>query len=172
MIKWNDFTLSGKDYPLSHLWPEIWTYTQAPKGDKPGINYNIRVIYSLHCFTKKIAIGDDENLKYSDDRETRTFCFDRYKSSLLLPEIIKRLGEGYVYNTDRQNFMRISDGILKGYEVYFTALKSKEPTVDIQLYISSAYLRTRGYSPKAGKIRFSVIAKKIKNNEKIKVHRR
>jgi len=165
MIYWNDFINAGVTYTLKHLHPEIWEFTQAAKGDKPAIVYKIKIIYSLHCFTVK----DGTDRPYSDNRETRNFCFDRYEDSKELPKIIKSLGSGYVYHTGRQNFLRIQ-GVDKEYEVFFTVTKTKE--VDLQIYIQSAYSRTRGHSPKAGKIRFSVIAHNTLTGKKIKPPRR
>jgi hypothetical protein len=172
MIKWNPFSHGSKNYELTHLWPEIWVYTQEAKGDKLAIVYNIQIIYSLHCFTKKKELDADATLDYSDTRETRTFCFDRYDYSFLLPEILRRLEKGYVYHTGKKNFMRIDKDENEEYEVFFVVNKSKLAGIDIQLYINSAYLRTRGKSPKAGKIKFSVVAFNTMNNKPIKVYRR
>lgn len=168
MIYWNNFLHNGVAYPLNHLHPELWVFTQPAKGDKPAINYTIRVIYSLHTFTTK-EVGDRP---YSDNRETRNFCFNRYDDSKVLPQVIKAIGNGYVFHTGRDNFLRIDQGLDTEYEVFFTAIKSKEKNADIQLYIQSAYLRTRGDTPRAGKIRFSVIAFNIMRGKKIKPHRR
>lgn len=167
MIYWNDFVHDGKAYPLNHLHPEIWEFKQAAKGDKPERVYRTRIIYSLHTFAEEKGC-----LPYSDNRETRSFCFDRYKDSFMLPKIIKSIGKGYVFHTGRDNFLRIDTGEAQEYEVFFTVLKSKEKDVDLQIYIQSAYLRTKGHSPRAGKIRFSVISFNVMNNKKIKPHRR
>jgi len=166
MIYWNDFVHDGITYPLGHLHPEIWEFKQASKGDKPEIVYKILIIYSLHCFTVK----GGTKLPYSDNRETRNFCFKRYEDSKMLPEIIKALGAGYVYHTGRQNFLRIDQGAAKEYEVFFTVTRTQN--ADLQIYIQSAYLRTRGHSPVAGKIRFAVIAHNTQKGKKIKPPRR
>lgn len=171
MIYWKSFQHQGNEFSLEHLHPKIWLYEQAATDTKPAIPYRIRVIYSLHCFT---VMRDETKpkLDYSDDREIRTFCFDRYEWSKLLNEVIENLDEGHVYHTGRQNFLRIRSTSGSEYEVFFTLMKSKEKGVDLQLYVQSAYLRTRGSSPKAGKIRFSVIAYNTKANKPIKVHKR
>lgn len=171
MIYWKTFRFQNNNYSLEHLHPRVWLYEQHATESKPAIQYRIRVIYSLHCFT----VRRDENLPeldYSDDREVRTFCFDRYLWSKHLNEIIENLGEGYVYHTGRQNFLRVRSSSGTEYEVFFTLIKSKEQEIDLQLYVQSAYLRTRGSSPQAGKIRFAVIAYNTKSNKPIKVFKR
>lgn len=171
MIYWKVFRFQEKEFSLEHLHPRIWLYEQAATDTKPAIPYRVRVIFSLHCFT---VMRDETkpDLDYSDDRETRTFCFDRYEWSKLLNEIIDTLGEGYVYHTGRQNFLRVRSASGVDYEVFFTLMKSSEKGIDLQLYVQSAYLRTRGNTPKAGKIRFSVIAHNTKANKPINVHKR
>jgi glycerol-3-phosphate cytidylyltransferase-like family protein len=62
-----------------------------------------------------------------------------------------------VFHTGHQNFLRINkaDGV---YEVYFTVRRSKDVNFDLEIYVQSAYKRTKGKSPNAGKIRFYMVA--------------
>ncbi len=142
------------------------------KGDKPAQTYRIRIIYSLHCFTVMYQNSNDPALNYSDNRETRTFSYERYQLSFQLPKIIKTLEQGFVYHTGKRNFLRIDNANGEQLEVFFTVQKSKESELDLQLYVQSAYVRTKGNSPKAGKIRFAIVAYNTLNNKPIKPHRR
>ncbi len=56
---------------------------QEAKDKQPERTYQLDVIFSLHCFSRKRLKSEavDENLLYSDDRETRIFCFDRHELS-------------------------------------------------------------------------------------------
>lgn len=172
MIYWLPFKHDDKAFDLSHLHPQVWEFVQAGKGNKPARTYKIRIIYSLHCFTVKRTENGDDSLNYADNRETRTFCYDRYKRSSQLPAIIQTLGSGYVYHTGRQNFLTIDNGNGETFEVFFTVRKSKESNLDLQIYVQSAYVRTRGNSPRAGKIRFAIVAYNTLHNKPVKPHRR
>jgi len=171
MIKWEAFSCNGKVYDLSHLWPDLWNYEQPSINNKPAKFYSIRIIYSLHCFTKGKEENHDPLLNYADARETRTFCLNRHNQSYGLPEIIKNIGNGYVLHTGKRNYLRVDIGNAQ-YEVYFSVTRSDEKGVNLQLYVQSAYIRTHGGQPNAGKIKFSVVAFNTLNNKPIKPSRR
>jgi hypothetical protein len=170
MIEWSPFSSNGKQYDLAHLWPDEWNYVQQGNSKNPERTYRIRIIYSLHTFTRGRETNID--LDYSDARETRTFCSARYDKSFMLPKIIKQLDQGYIFHTSHKNFLRIDIGSENSYEVFFTVQKSKEPNKELQIYVQSSYERTKGNSPKAGKIRFSVVAYNTLHNKVIKPPRR
>jgi len=172
MINWLPFNGGGINYDLTHLWPEVWVYTHVGVNGKPDLVYRIRIIYSLHTFTKGLEPNHDVAFNYADARESRTFCPDRYNKSLQLPKIMKNLDRGHIFHTNSQNFMRIDNGAGLSYEVFFTVQRSSEVDNDLNIYVQSSYDRTRGNSPKAGKIKFSVIAYNTLHNKPIKVYRR
>ncbi|MDH5302139.1 MAG: hypothetical protein OEW58_12330 [Gammaproteobacteria bacterium] len=173
MIYWQPFEYKGEVYSLGHLHPELWTFCQVKQGKNDAV-YRIQVTYSLHTFTKGLREEHSEDLAYSDNKEIRTFCFNRYEWSHSLPGAIKGLDQGYVYSTGKRNFLRIpkGDGSAGEYEIFFTLTKASAQGVDLNLYVSSAYYRTYGSAPKAGKIRFGIAAFNIMHNKPIKVHRR
>jgi hypothetical protein len=171
LIYWEEFNYKGKAYSLEHLHPIKWTLTQAATQGKPERSYRFSVIFSLHTFTQKREDDHDPELAYSDPKETRTFCFHRHKASLQLQDVIFNLEKGYVFHTGHQNFLRIdkADGV---YEVYFTVRRSKHAGFDLEIYVQSAYKRTKGDSPNAGKIRFYVVAYNTLHNKPIKPPKR
>ena len=171
MIYWSPFHYQNIEYDLSHLHPMRWTLTQPAINGKPEKNYRFSVVFSLHTFTQSFEDRHDRELSYSDARETRAFCFNRYQDSFELPEIIQRLDQGYVFHTGKQNFLRI-DKDNGTYEVYFVVKRSKLPDIDLDIYVQSSYKRTKGNSPKAGKIKFTVVAYNTMNNRPIKPPRR
>jgi hypothetical protein len=93
MIIWKPFHHNGVTYDLTHLHPYWCAFGQEAKGDKPARKYDVNVIFSLHCFSRKLKAGEvlDDALAYSDSRETRHFDFRRYELSKLLPEIVRAL---------------------------------------------------------------------------------
>jgi hypothetical protein len=148
-----------------------WALTQSAAKGKPERNFHFRIIFSLHTFTQSCKDHHDPELFYADARETRSFSFHRHEASFQLRDVIQNLEKGYVFHTGHQNFLRIdkADGI---YEVYFTVKRSKEDGFDLEIYVQSAYKRTQGNSPNAGKIRFYVVAYNTLHNKPIKPTRR
>jgi len=171
LIYWEAFNYKTKTYPLDHLHPMRWTLVQSAAQEKPERHYRFNVIFSLHTFTQECEDSHDPKLFYTDARETRSFCFHRYDASFQLKEVILNLEKGYVFHTRHQNFLRIdkADGV---YEVYFTVRRSKHADFDLELYVQSAYKRTKGNTPNAGKIRFYVVAHNTLHNKPIKPSKR
>ena len=176
-MKWKPFTFQDQQYDLSHLHPFELEVVHAAPNNKPAITYSFEVHFSLHCFSKSILSDDDRALAYSDNRETRTFCFDRYRLSQQLPAIIKDIGNKRCNHTGKGNFFIVEliddTGNNIEYEIYFdvSGQGKKQP---MRLYIQSAYVRndeSRAYRHKTKKISFYVIAHNRKSGKPIRTPR-
>lgn len=175
-MKWQPFLYDGETYNLEHLHPVQLEIVQPAKDKKPEKKYLFNVQFSLHCFTKTQLEGDDAALAYSDNRETRTFCFDRYHLSKYLPDIINNIGQKRCNHTGYGNFFIVEviddNGNSIEYEIYFDVTKpdegKKRPMV---LYIQSAYERDEAslqYRHQTKKISFYVIAFNKKTGKPIR----
>jgi hypothetical protein len=175
MIKWQAFEFQGQIYDLSHLHPKIVNYVQPAQNGKPERIYNVQVIYSLHCFTRRKEKEDiDKLLHYSDPRECRIFDFTRHELSQQLPAIIESLINRPCYHTGKGNFLIVEimmrNGTRQNYEIYFKANRS--PKNMLTIHIESAYLSNRAnQSANIGKkkIGFHVILFNTQNNKPIKL---
>lgn len=171
MIKWLPFYFKGHEYDLAHLHPFEMKCKQDAVNNKPEIHYNFEVIFSLHCFTSKV-LGDNPDLLYRDNRETRAFCFDRYELSKKLPEIVKSIFKKKCYHAKHANYFIFEmvnwDGKTVEYQVYFTISRSSKKRGLLTLYIQSAYPKTRPQGKKKKPIGFKVLAHNTLNNKKIR----
>lgn len=173
-MKWQPFTYRDKEYDLSHLHSFEWICIQEKTKDKPERQYHFDVVFSLHCFTRKIKLDEnpDSALLYSDSRETRHISFTRYEQSKYLPKIIKTLHDRRCMHTGHGNYLTIDiqdgDWEPRQYEIYFTVSRSSKKG-RMNLYIDSAYLRDEehGKPPKNKPIRFYVIAFNTQTGKKI-----
>ena len=176
-MRWKSFKHAGREYDLSHLHPFSMDVVQPAQNEKPELRYSVDVLFSLHCFTRSSEAGDGAELAYSDNRETRTFCFERHKYSQYLPGIIRQINERVCYHTGKGNFLTIEifteDNRRIEYEVYFVVSKSGKRPPRLNLFVQSAYVRDQGreYRKTTRKIRFSVVAFNTLNNKPIKVPR-
>jgi hypothetical protein len=166
MIAWRTFVHDGQVYDLSHLHPQQLNFTQAAKGDQPAREYEVQLVYGLHCFTRsrQVEIGSDDSLAYSDSRETRQFDFGRYECSKQLPAIVQALPTSPCYHTGHGNFFTVklfnaSIGEEETYEVYFKVSRSSTRPARLILFVQSAYVRDRAHTnpPSRKKINFFVI---------------
>ncbi len=177
-MKWFPFEYNNETYDLSHLHPFTLEIINDAKDGKDEQKYIFDVRFSLHCFTNACKESDDKKLQYSDNRETRSFCFTRYQLSLKLPEIVKVIHTKRCNHTGKGNFFIIEsiteDGDLIEYEVYFDIKKSPRNNDPMKLFIQSAYVRTeesKKYRHQAKKINFFVIAHNKKHGKPIRVPR-
>ena len=178
-MKWTAFTYQGQTYDLSHLHDLEFDLVQPAAKGKPERSYSIKVEFSLHCFAKEKKAGDDPALAYSDNRETRTFCFDRYGLSHHLPAIMSSLDQRVCRHTGHGNFLTIDLVNQRGdtveYEVYFQPSKTRSGgKTRIKLYVQSAYVRDENsleYRPrpkKSRRISIHVIAHNTLHNKPIR----
>lgn len=92
LMRWRPHTdTDGKTYPLDHLHPFRYEVVMPAKDGRPETVVLVHVGFGLHCFTKKIEPGDHPSDRYSDDREHRTFDYQRYALSARLKEIAREL---------------------------------------------------------------------------------
>lgn len=169
-MKWNEFNFAGSQYCLRHLWPCTQKYVIPANKNNPEKSICVHVIFSLHCFTSGKKECANPALDYSDNRETRTFCFDRYHLSKLLPNIIKQLNQGKVFHTGHATYLRIDNAAPENYEVYFTLTKGKGEVLN--LFVNSAFKRTIGEAPFGGKVSFNILALNTLAGKKTKPPRR
>lgn len=174
MVFWRPFIYQSKTYDLSHLHPfEIEIVQEAVNG-KPDRRYCIQVLFSMHCFTVK-ELSEDA-LRYSDSRETRRFCFDRYELSKRLPGIIRDIGNRKCFHTPHNNYFLVEviqeDGNKTEYEIYFKLSRSGKKKL-LNLFVESAYVRDQRYKVSKAKrrkpIRFVILARNVEEKRPIKV---
>jgi len=173
-MKWNRFTYNDIHYQLEHLHPFEFVFSQEATEKKPRKEYFVNITFSMHCFTKKIMEGEDCNelLLYEDKKEKREICFDRYKLSKNLPNIIKELDVRKCYHTRHGNYFTIDisdETKIAKYEIYFVVSKSKEKG-KLNLFVQSAYLRSESNNQRKKKkpIKFKIILYNTSINKPIK----
>ena len=177
MIAWAPFTYDSVVYDLSHLHPRTTTVTQSAVAGKPERIFNLLVFYSLHCFTRGIALNEvpDPALCYSDRRETRVFDFRRYELSKRLPLISSELAKRKCYHSGKGNFFVVElvdeSGTREEYEVFFLASRSTTRG-SLNLFVQSAYIRDQDHlsaRPAPRKpIRFEILLYNVQTGKPIK----
>ena len=173
-MHWKSFRHNNSEYSLEHLHPFQMEVIQESKQNKPQRKYPFNVSFSLHCFSrKKLENEEDLDLIYSDNRESRIFCYKRYELSKKLPNIIENISKKKCLHTGHDDFFIVEiiteSGEKKNYEVYFSITKGQKKGA-LNLYIQSAYIRDKGNRRRNPKpIRFHIIAFNKLHNKLIKV---
>lgn len=176
-MKWKPFEIDDVVYCLDHLHTQRKIFAQTAKGDKPAVQYVVDVIFGLHCFTRGIKTDEviDDQLLYSDSRESRVFDFQRYELSKQLPAIVETLVARKCSHTGKGNFFTIElltdDQVIIQYEIFFEVSRSTQRGV-LNLFVQSAYVRDDRHlsnTPKKKPISFLVILHNVQNNKPIRI---
>ncbi len=164
---WENFTLDGEIYDLSHL-DAYWVEYFDNRDEQNPINYKFIITYGFHCFTEK---SDEVDLKYiyNAPKESRPFSIERYHLSKYLPDIIKGLAEktSLVIHAAYGNYATVKVLDSNNIEVdYFIAFKAFREKKKLRLHILSAYPKYQGLG-KIKKVGFLVIANNLLQNKKL-----
>jgi hypothetical protein len=187
MVRWFRYLQQGhievarQRYDLSHLRGRTVALAIFATARYPSVQLSIEVEFTSHCVSfgpKADKVLDFNSLGFDrrivDHRGVeRAFCFDRYRWSLSLPELVRSLNVEYCNFTGWGNWLvvRLLDdrGRLRDYEIYFQLRRHGANT--LRMVIESAYIREPG-SPgpgiphaRKGRIRFQVMAAKIARGE-------
>jgi hypothetical protein len=165
LIQWqNHAPRSGESYCLKHLHPIEFDHVMPPSKAHPGVTVKVHVSFGLHTFTRDIKAGDPPEDDYSDNRETRCFCHERYKHSHRLPTIVREIP-----TCRKLYFSRTISGLInyatfdsdggKTYAVFFDVMlyKKRGPNT-VLLTVESAYeLYENKRDSRDGRINFNVL---------------
>ncbi|PKG51928.1 hypothetical protein CXF87_09655 [Halomonas sp. MES3-P3E] len=172
-IAWEPFQHPGGEaYCLDHLHPECVEYVIPPAKNAPERRFQVAVSYGLHCFTRTPREGEavDDAEWYSDSREKRVFCLERWQLSKMLPEVVRTLGNRKCLHTGREEFVTlkvVEEGRTFDYAIFFIVSKSNAPGIDMNLFIVSAHERFNALKY-TKPIRFGVILMNRYQGKKIR----
>ena len=150
-LKWKPFEdiSTGNFFDLSHLHPHIMDCDIPGSNNSQPLHLKVLVSYSIHCFTRRAYRNEqiDTDSLYSDSRESRIFCVERWEFSKCLPGIIETLHKRRCCHTDGEEFVTLKlehDGKEIEYAVFFTVTKNKKsPFADLNLVVNTAHKRTK-----------------------------
>lgn len=160
-LAWEMHCMDEQEYTLDHLHPYLWEITVPATSKHPARSLQVRVSYSLHCFTRSSKEGEivPGDAWYSDNRESRVFDVLRWELSKYLPEIIATLEKRRCLHTGREEFVTVEvlhEERTLDYAVFFTVTKGKKSGADLNLFVNSAHERAESIQHKKP-IRFHVI---------------
>jgi hypothetical protein len=176
IVKSRSLTIAGENYDLGHLDSFQFEFVVPEKDGRPSQSYMIEVWFSIHCFSRGIADGEQVDVAQicRDGSEKRIFDRERYELSKQLAEIIRNIGSRKCFHTGKGNFFTIeyqdANGKRAEYSIYFR-VERRQGSRRLVLKVESAYVndkipRSRRHPP--APISFSVIAHHISVGKKIK----
>jgi len=190
MMKWIGYLrqgfidVAGTRYDLTHMRGPSFELDIAATARYPALKLRIEVEFTSHCvsFGPKgdetldfDALGHDRRIL--DHREVaRAFCFERYRWSLSLPDLVRTLDGHYCNFTGQGNWLVIRTtndlGQEVDYEIYFRLRRYGGNT--LRMVVESAYVRLPGTPrpglphERKGRVRFHVMAAKVFRGESLR----
>lgn len=162
-MRWRPHTdTEGRSFPLNHLHPFRFDVSLPKTEKQASVSVQVLVGFSLHCFTRKIEAGDTHGERYGDDRESRTFCRERYELSRALRPIIETLQSRTCGFAKDDNFVTVdvsSHGGTVRYGVFFNLKRwNSKGENAVLLVVQSAYgLDPSKPDPSRGKVRLNTL---------------
>jgi hypothetical protein len=165
LIQWQDHTpRAGECYSLKHLHPFELMHEMPALNNLSAVAVRIFVAFGLHAFTRDVEAQDRVEDRYSDNRETRCFCHERYKHSFRLPTIVREIPTCRKLYFSRSftglvNYATFETAEGKTYAVYFDVmLYRKRGPNTVLMTIKSAYEHSDAKRDTTeGRIRFNVL---------------
>jgi hypothetical protein len=164
LIRWKDHApCTGERYSLAHLHPFVRPIHLPMSDYYAPRDVQLHVSFGLHTFTRATTLLDRPEEIYRDNREARTFCKDRYRKSLELPEIFASIetrrcefanGRG-----SSVNYVIVETAKGDRYAAFFDLRRYRKVGEDaVHLMVQSAYtLDGRNPVPGRGRINFRVL---------------
>ncbi|MFC3909720.1 hypothetical protein ACFORL_11630 [Legionella dresdenensis] len=152
-MKWEELKAAGvieidnQSFSLIHLQDKVYRYTIDAIGSHSQLFFEVLVQYSSHCITegqKRHEPPIEKPDLYDDRHVPRVFSPERYKLSLLLPDVFTTFLMRTCYFTGYDNWLTIEiideQGVNRDYEIYFRV--HQETSRFLRLYVESAYVRS------------------------------
>jgi hypothetical protein len=166
--RWPPHWEAGQRYDLAHVYPFKFDYTLPAREPLPECTVSIRVSFTSHVFTRSCAANEVPHAQYCAPREARRFDHERYELSMLLPDIVRHIGNRKCFFAKHDNFFvfELPRGIPDDseYWVFFFLERADDASGKaVNLIVQSAYVGSRDRSPagrSAKKISFRTLVSK------------
>jgi hypothetical protein len=135
---WGKKTIDGVEYDLTHL--DSAVIDVVAKTD-PTVSFRVLVTYGLHCFAREERPDDPAAHIIEEGGDRRCFCPDRTKLSKILPRLIREASKGLAFFSDGRNMLVLEDLLGGPYAVFFNVEPAQQESLDVILFVASAYLK-------------------------------
>jgi hypothetical protein len=135
---WGKIVIDDVEYDLSHL--DSAVIDISSKTD-PKATFRVLVSYGHHCFAREVRPGDPDHHIIVEGSDRRCFCPVRTALSKELPRLIREASTGMAFFSEGRNMLIVEDVSGGPYAVFFNVEQARQASLDVILYIASAYLK-------------------------------
>jgi hypothetical protein len=137
-MSWGTKTIAGVVYGLTHLDPFVFDVTPKAAG---APTYRVLVSFGCHCFARELTPADSIEHYVPDGKTGRCFCPIRTAHSQHLPRIICGASNGLAFFSKDTNMLLVEKlaGLGGPYAVFFNVKPSSKTSIDVAMFVASAY---------------------------------
>lgn len=128
----------GIEYDLTHLDSAVIDVTAQ---SDPSVSFRVLVTYGHHCFAREVRDGDPDHHIITEGSDRRCFCPIRTELSKALPGLIREASKGLAFFSEGRNMLIVDDVEGGPYAVFFNVEQAKQDSLDVILFVASAYLK-------------------------------
>jgi hypothetical protein len=137
-MSWGKRIIRGTEYDLTHLDSAVIDVTPLAAG---APTYRVLVSYGCHCFARELCAGDHPDFHIPDNGNVRCLCPIRAEQSKHLPRIVREAAGASAFFSQGANMLLVEElpGLKGPYAVFFNARQSDQPSLDVVMFVASAY---------------------------------
>jgi hypothetical protein len=129
------------------------------------VRFRVLVSYGLHCFAREERADDPDTHIIVDGNDRRCICPIRTELSKKLPRLICDASTGMAYFSDGRNMLILEDVPGGPYAVYFNVERARLESLDVILFVASAYLKP-GLPERLNAVPFTALIEKASKGHK------
>ncbi|MBO9738573.1 hypothetical protein J7432_05925 [Xanthomonas axonopodis pv. begoniae] len=152
---WRPREIEGVMYGFDHLWPFDFQVSRPANGKFSALDVLVTVNFDCHVVSEQFescihgaGSPDDSRIWFDTGGHKRCFELDRYERSLVLPEMVRGLGNSKTacYRAKKDNYMiwrpeGAAGKLQPCYQAFFTLTAPISTPHKVLLYIQSAYVK-------------------------------
>ena len=137
-MSWGTITIAGVAYDLTHLDPFVFDVIPKAAG---APTYRVLVSFGCHCFAREWRPKDPKSHFIPDGKKGRCFCPIRTGHSMHLPRIVRDASSGPAFFSKDKNMLLVEKlpSLAGPYAVFFNVKPSTQASVDVVIFVASAY---------------------------------
>ncbi len=137
-MSWGKKKIAGVVYDLTHLDPFVFDVTPKAVG---APTYRVLVSFGCHCFARELTPKDPIEYFVPDGKTGRCFCPIRTDHSRHLPRVIRDASNGHAFFGKDKNMLLVEKlpDLAGPYAVFFNVKPSPKASIDVAMFVASAY---------------------------------
>ncbi|SHG43022.1 hypothetical protein [Bradyrhizobium erythrophlei] len=162
MRSWGKKVIDDVEYDLTHLDSAVIDVSAKTEA---SVSFRVLVSYGHHCFARDVRTGDPDHHIFEVGSDRRCFCPVRAALSKELPRLVREASAGMAFFSEGRNMLIVDDVPGGPYAVFFNVEQAQQASLDVILFVASAYLKPE-LPDRLHAVPFTALIQKASNGHK------